>query len=268
MPGQGIHVVPRQGDWGLDGAEAPKRSYPTQREAIEAATRVARRTRSELFVHGRNGQIRMHKSYGRAPGSQNGRGQNSGSKQSQAKGGSVVAETQTAQRPSSKSTDAAMDKAKEQTQEVTEQARKQVQRASSQAKSRVRGELDNRSAQAGGQIKVTAGDLRSVGEDLRGRGKDGPAKLADRVADKTEQLGNYLEQSDADKILSDVEDFARQRPWLVVAGGVAIGLAASRLLKASSSRRYSTSYGYRLPAEQAGRLNQAAVPGSRAAGGA
>ena len=47
-----------------------------------------------------------------------------------------------------------------------------------------------------------------------------------------------MSESDADKILSDVEDAARKNPWAVVAGGVALGFAASRFLKASSSDRY------------------------------
>jgi hypothetical protein len=33
-------------------------------------------------------------------------------------------------------------------------------------------------------------------------------------------------------------DLARKNPWAVVAGGVALGFAASRILKASSSERY------------------------------
>jgi hypothetical protein len=42
-----------------------------------------------------------------------------------------------------------------------------------------------------------------------------------------------------------VEDFARSKPWAVAAGGLALGFAASRFLKASSSRRYQqTQAGY------------------------
>jgi hypothetical protein len=38
-----------------------------------------------------------------------------------------------------------------------------------------------------------------------------------------------------------VEDFGRRQPWAVIAGGLALGFAASRFLKASSSRRYESS---------------------------
>jgi hypothetical protein len=122
--------------------------------------------------------------------------------------------------------------------EVTDQAKEKAQEAAGQAKGRVREQVDQRSSEAGEKVTTTAGDLRSVGEQLREQGKDAPAKLAEQAADRTERLGSYLTESDADRILNDVEDFARRQPWAVVAGGLALGLAASRLLKASSSERY------------------------------
>jgi hypothetical protein len=123
-------------------------------------------------------------------------------------------------------------------QEVAGQAKEKAQEAAGQAKGRVREQVDQRSTEAGKQVSSTAGDLRGVSEELRKQGKDTPARLAEQAAERTEQLGGYLTESDADRILGDVEDFARKQPWAVVAGGLALGFAASRLLKASSSQRY------------------------------
>jgi hypothetical protein len=123
-------------------------------------------------------------------------------------------------------------------QEVAGQAKEKAQEATDQAKGRVREQVDQRSAEAGKQVSTTAGDLRSVSDELRKQGKDTPARLAQQAADRTERLGSYLAESDADRILGDVEDFARKQPWAVVAGGLVLGFAASRLLKASSSQRY------------------------------
>jgi hypothetical protein len=132
-----------------------------------------------------------------------------------------------------------------QVQEAAGQAKEKAQEAAGQAKekadSKVREQVDQRSTQAGEQVTSTADDLRSVGEQLRSQGKDTPAKFAEQAAERTERLGSYLRDSDSDKILSDVEDFARRQPWAVVAGGLALGFAASRFLKASSSDRYRTS---------------------------
>ena len=102
----------------------------------------------------------------------------------------------------------------------------------------MRDQVDQRSTEAGERVGSTASDIRSVGEELRRQGKDQPAKLAEQAADRAESLGDYLRRTDGDTILRDVEDFGRRQPWAVIAGGLAIGFAASRFLKASSSRRY------------------------------
>ena len=109
----------------------------------------------------------------------------------------------------------------------------------SQAQDRIREQVDQRSTEVGERVGSTAHDIRSVGEELRKQGKEGPAKVADQAADRIERAGSYLRDSDSDRILNDVEDFGRQRPWAVLAGAVVVGVAAARFLKASSQRRYS-----------------------------
>ena len=147
--------------------------------------------------------------------------------------------------------DGATAQAQEKAQEVAGQAKEQAQQAAGQAKEQVRSQVDQRSTQAGEQVSQQAGDIRTIAQQLREQGKHGPAKVADQAADRAERVGSYLQQSDADRILGDIEDVARRRPWAVVAGGVALGFAASRFLKASQGDRYrstqqqraSTTYG-------------------------
>jgi len=126
----------------------------------------------------------------------------------------------------------------EQMQEAAGQAQEKAQEAAGKAQDTMREQVDRRSTQAGERIGGTAQDLRSVGEELRKQGKETPAKLADRAAERTERIGSYLSDSDADKLLSDVEDFGRRRPWAVLAGGLVVGMATARFLKASSRDRY------------------------------
>jgi gas vesicle protein len=133
-------------------------------------------------------------------------------------------------------------------QQVADQAQQQAQQAADQVRSQVRAQVDQRSTQVGEQVSGHAGDLRSVGEQLREQGKDGPARLADEAADRAERLGRYLAQSDGDTLLSDLEDAARSNPWAVAFGGLALGFAASRLLKASSGERYEAGHARQLPA--------------------
>jgi gas vesicle protein len=132
------------------------------------------------------------------------------------------------------------DQVKEKATEVAGQAQEKAQQAAGQAKDQVRGQIDQRSTDAGRKISEQGSDLRAVGDQLREQGKDGPAKLADHAAHHVERAGRWLTESDADGILHDVEDAARKNPWAVVAGGIALGFAASRFLKASSSDRYQT----------------------------
>ena len=130
--------------------------------------------------------------------------------------------------------------AEDRVEQVKDQAQEKVQEASGQAKDRLREQVDQRSTQAGERVASAARDARSVGEELRRQGKDQPARLADQAADRAERLGGYLQQSDADRILRDVEDFGRRQPFALVAGGLAVGFVASRFLKASSQRRYAS----------------------------
>jgi hypothetical protein len=132
-------------------------------------------------------------------------------------------------------------KAKDKAEEVAGEAQAKAQEVAGQAKGRVREQVDQRSTKAGEQIASTAGDVRAVGEELRKQGKDQPARLADQAAERAERLGGYLQQSDADRILHDIEDFGRRQPWAVAVGGLALGFLGSRFLKASSQKRYDTS---------------------------
>jgi hypothetical protein len=122
---------------------------------------------------------------------------------------------------------------------AAEQAKDKAKQAAGQAKRGVRDQVDTRSTDAGRRVGGMAQDARSVGDELRKQGKDQPARLIDQAADRAESLGRYLERSDGDTILRDVEDFGRRQPWTVIAGGLALGFAASRFLKASSDRRYT-----------------------------
>jgi ElaB/YqjD/DUF883 family membrane-anchored ribosome-binding protein len=124
------------------------------------------------------------------------------------------------------------------TREAANKAQEQMGHAKVRAREQVRDQVSQRSTEAGERVRSTAGDVRSVAEELRRQGKDSPARYADQAADRAERLGDYLHQADGDRILRDAEDFGRRNPWAVVAGGLALGFMASRLLKASSSERY------------------------------
>jgi hypothetical protein len=134
--------------------------------------------------------------------------------------------------------DGSVGEAQEKAQEVAGQAQEKARDAAGKAQEGLRQQVDERSTQAGERVASTTQDLRSVGEELRKQGKDTPAKLADQAAEQTEKVASYLKDKGPDEMLHDVEDFGRQRPWAVLAGGMVLGVAAARFLKASSRSRY------------------------------
>lgn len=69
MKNKNIHVLPNLGIWSVqkEGSKKAYRTTSTQREAIDIAKQVAKNNKSELLIHGKNGQIREKNSYGNDP---------------------------------------------------------------------------------------------------------------------------------------------------------------------------------------------------------
>lgn len=63
------HVVPHPDGWAVKpaGGERASSVHSTQREAIDQGRSIAQNQGSELFIHGRNGQIRERDSHGNDP---------------------------------------------------------------------------------------------------------------------------------------------------------------------------------------------------------
>lgn len=65
----GQHVVPSGNGWSVRRAGASRASgtYATQQEAVERGRELARRQKTELYIHGEDGRIRERNSYGSDP---------------------------------------------------------------------------------------------------------------------------------------------------------------------------------------------------------
>src|SRR2546421_4181620 len=128
--------------------------------------------------------------------------------------------------------------AREALEDHAEQVTQKAKQVGGTVKDSVREQVDTRSTQASEQVGSVSEAMRNMGEQLRSQGNDLPAQLAHQAADRAEQLGRYLREADADRILRDVEDFGRGQPWVMAAAGLALGVAAARFIKASGRRRY------------------------------
>jgi hypothetical protein len=124
--------------------------------------------------------------------------------------------------------------------QVQHQVQEKAHDLKGQASQNVRRQLNDRSTEVGEQIHSLGAALRRAAEQLAEDGKTTPAEAARRAAVGVERVGGYLRNGNADDFLTDVERFGRTRPWLTGGLGLAFGFAASRFLKASSGRRYST----------------------------
>ena len=64
-----IHITPKGDDWQIKRAGGQKASKvcTTQKECINIAKEMAKKSHSELYIHNQEGQIRAKSSYGNDP---------------------------------------------------------------------------------------------------------------------------------------------------------------------------------------------------------
>ena len=69
-----VHVVPGDKGWRveIEGSGRARSTHQTQAEGRQAAREIARRSKREVLIHGRNGRIRDRNSYGNDPPSRKG----------------------------------------------------------------------------------------------------------------------------------------------------------------------------------------------------
>ncbi|HEU4448506.1 MAG TPA: hypothetical protein VFR63_00820 [Gaiellaceae bacterium] len=125
---------------------------------------------------------------------------------------------------------------KEKVQEGAGQAMETARSQASQATDRLRRTVDERSTDLGRRAGSMAQAMRKTSVELRAQGKESEASLNDRAAGIAERVGGYLEEADAQQMMSQVQDFGRRRPWVMALAGAGVGLVGARLLKSSASR--------------------------------
>jgi uncharacterized protein YgbK (DUF1537 family) len=124
---------------------------------------------------------------------------------------------------------------------VKQTAQEQVGEAADKGRGALRRQVDERSTMAGRQATSVAATLRQTASRMRQEGdpqKARMASVADQGAERLDRVGGYLTDADADELLGRVEDIARQQPLLIAGAGLLVGIAAARVLKASSTDRY------------------------------
>jgi hypothetical protein len=108
----------------------------------------------------------------------------------------------------------------------------------------IREQTESRGKQAAEELQNVTEALRRSSHALRADGKNTSAQGIETVTDKIESLARYVGGTGGDQMLRDLEAFGRRKPWGMIGVGVGLGVAAARVLKASSSRRFDASGGY------------------------
>ena len=130
------------------------------------------------------------------------------------------------------------DQAKERLDEGAQQIQEKASEAKAKTRERLQEQIDTRSTDAGQKMTSTAAALRQTAQQLRANQGGQQAQVLEQIADRVERFGRYLTETDGNRLLRDVEQIARNRPWLVAGGGTVPGFLAARFTKASSSRRF------------------------------
>jgi hypothetical protein len=121
-----------------------------------------------------------------------------------------------------------------QTQEVAQQKASEY---AEQGREKAVGQLATQKERASSELGGVARALRTTGEQLQEQEQGSVAGYVNQAAEQTERLSEYLSERDANELLREMEDFARNRPAVFLGGAFAIGIAAARFLKSSAGQR-------------------------------
>ncbi len=107
-----------------------------------------------------------------------------------------------------------------------------------QARGLVINQIDRRTTDLGNVVSEHVSNLREMSRSLRDQGQQGTANLVEGAADRLDGVSSYLTNTDGNRIVHDVESLARRQPILTAMIGLAAGVVAARVLKASATQRY------------------------------
>ncbi|GGY52095.1 hypothetical protein [Parvularcula lutaonensis] len=113
---------------------------------------------------------------------------------------------------------------------VRAQAKQTARRAKSLASTATAAKIDEHKSQLSTTIKNVAAGLEKGTDELD---RSDLTRITEKAAEQLKKLASEVERRDGETMLSSLADQARKRPVASIAGGVLLGLALSRALKAT-----------------------------------
>ena len=65
-------------------------------------------------------------------------------------------------------------------------------------------------------------------------------EYGDKAADSLDRFANYIREQDTRKLMSDVANFGKRRPALLLGGAFLLGFAGARLIKSAVDDRMTS----------------------------
>jgi hypothetical protein len=127
--------------------------------------------------------------------------------------------------------------------DMRETVRHKAADLANEAKEQARQQYDARISTATGELDSLASALRRAGTEL-GEQHGMSSRVVTTVADRLESFSRSLDGKDLDRVVRDVETFARRNPAAFLGGAVAVGFLAARFLKSDRPDTYGTSRDY------------------------
>ncbi|MGI5270187.1 hypothetical protein ACQEUU_13625 [Nonomuraea sp. CA-218870] len=126
--------------------------------------------------------------------------------------------------------------AREQTGVVAGEAREQTRQAVEQIREQARAQARHQSERAAQGIRQWADELAAMNDGAKPDSQ--VAGVVRQVADGGRRAADYLEQNGLAGVVSEVQDFARRKPAVFLAGALAAGFLVGRIAKATSGPQH------------------------------
>jgi hypothetical protein len=123
--------------------------------------------------------------------------------------------------------------------DLLQQAKQTTSEVVGQVQQQAGSRLDRQKDEAANDLQKLAGAVRHLGDELGGQ-QQGPiaqyaAQYGQKAAQGIERLTNYLRTNDTRALVSEIENFGRRQPALLIGGAFLLGLAGARFFKSSTS---------------------------------
>jgi hypothetical protein len=127
------------------------------------------------------------------------------------------------------------------------QAQQKLQTVRARATDQITQRVTEQKGRTADTLSTVAQSLHQTSQLLRDQNEESMSRYVDRAADQVDRLAGYLQTTDIDEVMDNVEELARRRPGVFIGGAFAIGFLASRFIKASrrnsqGGRSYDESY--------------------------